>query len=179
MAQNNLQVKLEEKVIALEEVVVRPHNLTGHITTDLRSFNTKPVITSASLGLPKAELKVKTRNERLLFEVDNGKLIRFRKRAISVNSIKLISKISGRTKMLKNRIELDKRLETENKIYNLYSEKTLSEELKIPLEHVPRFVNFLINQANFLKLVENMNDLQLLDYLKNQGKIYKKANQLQ
>ena len=96
--QKTIQVDLEEKIVNLDEVVILPHNLTGKVALDIKIFDTKPVITSSSLGLPKANINVKTKNERLLFEADDGKLIKFYGIAATINVTKLLNKISGRTK---------------------------------------------------------------------------------
>lgn len=176
--QKTILVDLKEKVINLDEVVILPHNLTGRIDLDIKKIDTKPIITSSSLGLPKANIKVKTKNERLLFEADNGKLIKFYGIAASINVTKLLNKISGRTKKLKDHILLDKHIKIENEIDNLFSKNILSEELGIPQMKIADFLGFCINQPDFSKLTETTNALQIFEYFKSKSYEYKKANGL-
>lgn len=176
--QKTILVDLKEKVINLDEVVILPHNLTGRIDLDIKKIDTKPIITSLSLGLPKANIKVKTKNERLLFEADNGKLIKFYGIAATINVTKLLNKISGRTKKLKYHILLDKHIKIENEIDNLFSKNILSEELGIPQMKIADFLDFCINQPDFYKLTGTTNALQVLEYFKSKSYEYKKANGL-
>ncbi len=176
--QKTILVDLEDKLVNLDEVVVLTHNLTGQVALDIKTFDIKPVITSSSLGLPKTNIKVKTKNERLLFEADDGKLIKFYGVAATVNVTKLINKISGRTKELKNRILLDKHIKIENEIDNLFSKKLLSKELGIPQMNIADFLDFCINQPDFSKLPDTINALRILEYFKSKSYEYKKANEL-
>ncbi len=171
-------VNLEEKIINLEEVKIRPHNLTGRAAIDIKTFETQPIITPSSLGLPEANIKVKTKNERLLFEADDGKLIKFYGVAATINVTKLLNKISGRTKMLKDHVQLDKHIKIENEIAKLFSKKVLSEELGIPTTYVENFLDFCVNQKDFPEYSETVNALKILEYLKNKSQVYKKINKL-
>lgn len=171
-------VDLEEKVVNLDEVVILPHNLTGQVALDIKKFGTKHNVTSSSLGLPKANIKVKTKNERLLFEADDGKLIKFYGIAATINVTKLLNKISGRTKKLKDHILLDKHIKIENEIDNLFSKKVLSEELGIPQTNIADFLDFCLNQPDFTKLSDTISALRILEYFKGKSYEYKKANGL-
>ncbi|WP_281989610.1 carboxypeptidase-like regulatory domain-containing protein [Aquimarina aggregata] len=176
--QKKIQVDLEEKIVNLDEVVILPHNLTGTVAHDIKKFDTNPVITSTSLGLPKANIKVKTKNERLLFEADDGKLIKFYGVAATVNVTKLLNKISGRTKKLKNRVLLDKHIKIENEIDNLFSKQVLSEALGIPQTNIADFLDFCVNHPDFSKLPETIDALKVLKYFKSKSYEYKKENGL-
>ena len=176
--QKTIQVDLEEKIVNLDEVVILPHNLTGKVALDIKIFDTKPVITSSSLGLPKANIKVKTKNERLLFEADDGKLIKFYGIAATINVTKLLNKISGRTKKLKDHILLDEHIKIEKGIDNLFSKKVLSEELGIPQMNIADFLDFCVNKPDFSILPETINALQVFEYFKSKSYEYKKANGL-
>lgn len=176
--QKTIQIDLEEKIINLDEVVILPHNLTGQVALDIKKFDTKPVITSSSLGLPKANIKVKTKNERLLFEADDGKLIKFYGIAATINVTKLLNKISGRTKKLKDHVQLDKHIKIENEIDNLFSKKVLSEELGIPEINIADFLSFCVNHPDFSKFPKTINALQVLEFFKSKSYEYKKANGL-
>ncbi len=176
--QKTILVDLEEKVVQLDEVMILPHHLTGQVALDIKTFETKPGITSSSLGLPKAKIKVKTKNERLLFEADDGRLIKFYGVAATINVTKLINKISGRTKELKDRILLDEHIKIENEIDNLFSKKVLSQELGIPQTNITDFLDFCLNHPDFSKLPNTINALQILEFFKSKSYEYKKANGL-
>ena len=69
-------VPLEPSLTELDEVVVTPYNLAGDLKRDMSSLEIEPIVTASTLGLLNAYVKVKTQNERRLFEADNGKTIK-------------------------------------------------------------------------------------------------------
>lgn len=176
---NFMDVHLEENVIPLNEVIVTPHSLTGNIAQDLRKITTKPSITAAYLRLPQADVKVKTKNERLLLEADRGKFAKMQGSPFGVGVIfnihKILNRISGKTKALKYRLVLDKNDKTRKQIVNLFSRKDLSEELGIPEIHIDNFLTFCLIQADFPK---TSNALQVWEYFKNKSIEYKKSNSI-
>ncbi|MFS4457296.1 hypothetical protein [Maribacter sp. 2304DJ31-5] len=61
---------LKDRTINLEEVIARPYNLTGEIDFDIKKPGLKPGVTSSSLGLSNADVKIMGQSERLLLEAD-------------------------------------------------------------------------------------------------------------
>ncbi|NNE75444.1 MAG: hypothetical protein HKN31_00020, partial [Pricia sp.] len=89
-----LLIPLEEALTELDEVVVTPYNLSGNISTDLKSLVIEPVVTTSTLGLPNAYVMPITKAQRELHTATTGGGI--------VPLFPIINGISGRTKMLKN-----------------------------------------------------------------------------
>lgn len=88
-------VYLTEKRNLLKEVTIR-RPLTGYIGTDSNIIPTKEAITATSLGLPNADLPKLSKAESLLYASQSG--------AFNM----LIGAITGETKKLKKRAELEK-----------------------------------------------------------------------
>ncbi len=177
--QKEILVDLKEKIINLDEVLILPHYLTGQIALDINKLDTKQFITSSSLGLPKVNIKVKTKNERLLFEADDGKLVKFYGIGLTVNFTKLVNMVSGKTEKLKNRVILDEHIKIENQIDNLFPKKVLTEILEIPQENIQDFLDFCIHQPDFLIVSETINPIRILEYFKDKSHVYKKAKGLE
>ncbi|TPN82163.1 carboxypeptidase-like regulatory domain-containing protein [Aquimarina algicola] len=180
--QGMMIVVLKEKTINLEEVVVRPYDLTGNINGDIQKIKLSPVIKASSLGLPEAKLKVKTKNERLLFEANHGKAVKIQGTPFGVGLIvnvhKILNKISGRTKSLKGRVALDEKVKVEDEIINMFSEIEIAEELQIPQSHVERFLQYAMNQEAFTELIDAKNAFQVWEYIKDSSLSYKKEHGL-
>ncbi len=101
-----VNIYLEDGEIRLDEVLVTPYNLTGDLSKDLDSLDIGSIVSASTLGLPNANVKVKTQNERKLFEADNGKFISLPFDSLTldptmmINLNKILNRITGRTKNL-------------------------------------------------------------------------------
>lgn len=93
-----MRVFLEEKINELDEVVVGKI-LTGDLLLDISKTEGDPPINFYDVGIPDYTGKPATISERKLDEATTGSGI------ISLNQI--INALTGRTKMLKNRIKID------------------------------------------------------------------------
>ena len=65
-------ITLEEFVNELDEVVVRPYNLSGDLIRDMQQMKIDAVVTASTLGLPNAYVKPMMQSERLLREASLG-----------------------------------------------------------------------------------------------------------
>ena len=86
--------------------------------------------------------------------------------------------LSGRTRMLKDRVALDKHSKIENEIDDLFSKQILSEELGIPEIKIIDFLNYCMNQPDFPSLSETINALRILEYCKGKSQEYKRVHGL-
>ncbi|QRM88119.1 hypothetical protein FG167_02395 [Lacinutrix sp. WUR7] len=155
-------ITLEEQVNELDEVVIGKM-LTGDLITDLNAVEGKP-ITSLSLGIPSYQGLLKTHNQRLLNEATTGGGF------IPLNPI--LNAISGRTKKLKNRIRLDEievfMYQVKTKFSNdLFYENPLHED------KIMDYFYFVSEDANFTKICNGKNDLEILVFLKEKLTAYK------
>ncbi len=143
-----LFVPLEDALTELDEVVVRPYNLSGELGRDMGNQKIEPVVTASTLGLPNAYVKVKTQNERKLFEADHGKFVTvefdsmFYIPMIAINLHKILNTVSGRTRKLKSLVAVDEKIAMLEKVRNLYPDSIYVQELKIPEEKLSEFMYF-------------------------------------
>ncbi len=133
---NLILIRMTPKPNALDEVVVNAH----------------PEINAVDLGILSKPAKVYTPAERRLktaSEVEGA--IGF---GAIVSLDPLLNYLSGRTKMLKKELEVERRERVIEKLGNIYEESYFVNKLKIPPSHVQ---GFLYYAAENQKLVEAVN----------------------
>lgn len=165
-----LSVPLEDALTELDEVVVTPYNLSGDITKDITTLNLEPVVTASTLGLPNAYVKVPTKSERELFEATTGGGI------VPLNPI--LNAISGRTKMLKQRIKRDDLYERTLRVRDFYADSLYRTELKIPEEKTDDFFYFCEVDSNFQRIVDTHDLFKIWEYLKARSVLYRENNDM-
>ncbi|WP_209406336.1 hypothetical protein [Pseudozobellia sp. WGM2] len=174
-------VDLIENVISLNEVTVTPYNLSGKVENDLNRLDIGPIVTSSTLGLPNADLKIMSQSERLLLEADRDKYFRFstveekiKEKNIlgyltvgfTINMGKTINRLSGRTETFEGMVSRDKKMELQNVILSKFSKLTIAENLNIPEINIDGFLTYCLAQSDFLKL-SNEEDIEAIwAYLK-------------
>ncbi len=181
-----LLVPLEPSLTQLDEVVVTPYNLSGDLNRDVAKIKIEPVVTSTTLGLPNAYVKVKTQNERKLFEADNGKFVSFGRYSldslfepvISINLHKILNRITGRTQKLKKYVAIDQEIALLKSIRNKFPDSVYVNDLKIPKETIHDFLNFCEADANFDEVLASDDVLKLWRFFLTKSVLYRKANNL-
>ncbi|ADV50578.1 hypothetical protein Celal_3312 [Cellulophaga algicola DSM 14237] len=180
--QKKITIELKENVIELDEVTISPYKLSGNLASDVKSIELKPVVTASSLGLPNADVKTLTQNERRLAHTDYGKWVYFYQKdsiyiyrpTLIINLHKIINRVSGRTRNMRERVADDKELKITNEIRNIYSEQTLSDEFNIPKENIKLFFEYCEGQSDFSKLSENRNPFEIWEYFKTKSIEFRK-----
>lgn len=157
-----VKVDLEEQINQLDEVVVGKV-LTGSLLSDIKNVEGDPPINFFDVGIPGYTGKPATQSERRLNEATTGSGI------VPLNPI--INAITGRTKMLKQRIKLEEKDEL------LHSLKTrLSKDFLMsnPLDDdlVADFFYFCADDENFIKYCKNQTDFNILIFLRMKYKQY-------
>lgn len=165
-----LSVPLEDALTELDEVVVTPYNLSGDITKDIGTLDWEPVVTASTLGLPNAYVRAPTKAERELFEATSGGGI------VPLNPI--LNAISGRTKMLKQRIKRDNLYERTLRVRDFYADSLYRTELKIPEEKTDDFFYFCEIDTNFQAIVDTHDLFRIWEYLKARSLLYRENNNL-
>jgi hypothetical protein len=185
--EEKLLVPLEASLTKLDEVVVTPYNLTGELDRDAKRLKIEPVVTASTLGLPNAYVKVKTQNERKLFEADNGKFITFGNYTLDstfnpmvmINLNKILNRLTGRTKMLKSYVAIDKEIALLNKVKRFYNDSIYEQELKIPTDNISDFMNFCEVDTTYATVVASDDILRLWEFLERNSLTYRKNNGLE
>ena len=167
LASKTIYVNLEPAVNELNEVVVMPYNLTGDLSRDMKS---EPVIVAATLGLPNAYVKKKTQSERKLNEATTGGGI------VPLNPI--INAITGRTKMLKERIHREETYARTERVRAFYSDSLFVTDLKIPLLKIDDFMYFCEVDSTFSGLVDTHDQIKIWEFMRKKSKVYIKNNDL-
>ncbi len=167
---NSIKIKLEEKVNELDKVVVGKI-LTGSLQSDLENSDAKTEINFYDLGIPGNTKLPLTQNEKKLHDADGGSWGHIGL-GFGVNFHKLLNKISGRTKKLKDIVELDDRDKCINRLridYEsiLFENDTLAKNLR------NEYFLFSQEDENFLSLCKEDNDIKLLEFLQQKLKAYR------
>ncbi|GAB4155538.1 MAG: hypothetical protein Tsb0033_04970 [Winogradskyella sp.] len=165
-----IKIRLEEKVSALDKVVVGKI-LTGSLESDLENSDAKTEINFYDLGIPGNTKLPLTQNEKKLYDADGGSWGSLGL-GFGVNFHKLLNKISGRTKKLKTIVELDDRDKCINRLridYQsiIFENDTLAKNLR------DEYFLFTQEDEHFLTLCQEDNDMKLLEFLQQKLKAYR------
>lgn len=179
-------VSLEPSLTELDEVVVTPYNLSGDLKRDINKIKVGPIVTASTLGLPNANVKVITQNERRLFEADNGKFISLGNYKLDstfnpmvmVNLNKILNRVTGRTQKLKKFVAIDREIAFLQKVKHLYHDSLYVQDLKIPTANINDFMNFCEVDSVFVETVETDDELRIWELLYQNSIIYRENNGL-
>ena len=163
-----LYVPLEEALTELDEVVVMPYNLSGDMTKDLGQMEIEPVVTASTLGLPNAYVIPPTQAERKLFEATTGGGI------LPLNPI--LNAISGRTKMLKNRIARNEKYERTQRVRAFFTDSLYSTKLAIPVDKIADFMYFCEVDTAFQGVVDTHDRFAIWEYMRKRSLLYRTNN---
>ena len=159
-----LEVLMRIKVNALDEVVVKPHSLSGDLLKDINQVDRDKIVTGVSLGLPNQYVRIKTQTERRIYEARTGGGI------IPLNPI--INAISGHTKRLKNQLKLERKAAKLESITTSFDVDLYSDVFKIPPEYIDGFILFCASDPTFMNVHETGDLLLMMEYLKAKGQEY-------
>ncbi len=167
-----IEVYLTENINVLDQVTIGKV-LTGDLSSDINNSDLERPINFYDLGIPGNTAKPKTQSERRVFEADDGKFVVFYGLGFVINTNKIINRITGRTKMLKQRVKL----EVEEQL--MYSIKArLSEDFFSVYSLVEtlqmEFFYFCSEDENFSKKCKDKSDIDVLEYLKEKYLEYNK-----
>lgn len=129
-----LTIKMTAKITELEEVIVNKH----------------PEINAVSLGISPKGIKQYTPAERKLATASSAKLN-------PQGLDPLINAISGRTKMLKKELEVEKKERLLAYIGALFDDEYYGETLKIPANYIKGFQYYCVEEEEFAKSLRSKN----------------------
>lgn len=174
--QKKMVIMLEEQVNVLDEVLVGKV-LSGDLEFDVKNAKVDKPLDFYDVGIPGYTGKPKTQSERRLYEADGGKMIPYLGFGFAVNFHKLMNAISGRTKMLKERVRLES---NEILMYKIRAE--LSEEFfkKHLLDEslLVEFFYFCSEDPNFESRCKGKSELEVYEFIEEKYIEYK-ANTLE
>ncbi|UJH68149.1 hypothetical protein [Allomuricauda sp. SCSIO 65647] len=173
-----VNVPLEEFVNELDEVVVRPFDLSGDLSKDAENLELPQDVSAETLGLPYADVRVISQSENKLYDADHGKFLYFYGVGFAINVNKILNRISGRTKMLKDRVKLDKKYEVIQYIENAFIDSLLVTHLNIPEDSYYDFIRYCEADTQFFDLANGKDELRLWQFLLDKSMVYRKNNSL-
>ena len=169
-------VPLDEFVNELDEVVVRPYDLSGDLARDMETMKTGQVVSATSLGLPNAHVKPLIQSERLLREASFGPFSIGTLTAIPFNPI--INAITGRTKMLKKRVARDHGYLRSDEVRGYFADSLYTTQLKIPKAKIPDFIYFCEVDDAFDSIVSADDKMAIWGFFIKKSIRYRENNSL-
>ncbi len=171
MLQRAIEVPLQEFVNELDEVVLRPYNLSGDMGRDLQQMPGERVLVASTLGLPNAYVKPPTQAERRLYEATTGGGI------VPLNPV--LNAITGRTRYLKKILATEQKYARTNRVRAFYADSLFIDELRIPAPRIDDFMYFCEVDTLFGKTVDTADKLKIWEFLKVKSKLYRENNALE
>lgn len=158
MKDKKIVIQLSEKINILNTVTLR-RGLTGYIGTDTKIIPIKETITATSIGLPNADLKPLTKTESLLYAANSG----------PVDAI--INMLTGRTKMLKKRLELEKKTQLTQNLLDKFPESYFTKVLKISRFKIYSFLFFCEDDPEYQKIMKRTS-MDIIEFLDRKSEEY-------
>ncbi len=176
----SFSVFLNERVNELDEVIVG-EILTGSLESDLENSKAETEINFYDLGIPGNTNLPMTQNERKLHDADGGPDILSLSGGpfgggLGVNFHKLLNRISGRTKKLREIVELDNKDKCINRLRREY-ESIVFENDSLANNLKNEYFMFCQEDESFKALCNENNDLKSIEFLQVKLKAYKKNRQ--
>ncbi|WP_232731931.1 carboxypeptidase-like regulatory domain-containing protein [Confluentibacter lentus] len=167
LSQKAIKVTLDEHVNELREVTVG-NRLSGDLLKDIKNIKGEPPINFYDVGIQGYTGKIATQSERRLSEASDlelkggGSLGGI---GGSISATALINAISGRTKMLKERVKFEERevliQSIKGRLGNdFFASNPLEEHLRM------EFFYFCADDESFIEKCKNQIDFQILEFLR-------------
>lgn len=157
-----ITIYLEEHINVLDEVIVGKV-LTGDLNSDIQNSEAEKPVDFYDIGIPGYTGPKKTQSERRLVEATTGSGI------IPLNPI--INAISGRTKMLKNRISLERKDNLMRSIKDRLSGEFF-ENNELHEDYRMDFLYFCSEDIDFEKRCKKKSDIEIIIFLQEKLEMY-------
>lgn len=169
-----INIRLNEVVNLLPEVVVRPYDLTGNVLVDI---NRLPVA-----NLPDSLNAVNTQT--MYFESDAAPnhYSPPRNEALAMSETRLVNGLNFvnlfREFLISSKIEQIQRPQSDISldVRALYNDEFFQANFDIELENIPDFINFADQNGLKEEMLKEGNEMDLIEFLLNQSKRYKKQH---
>jgi hypothetical protein len=162
--EKSIEVFLEEQINVLDEVIIGKV-LTGKIETDVKNSDAKRPIDFYDVGLPGYTGKPLTQSERRLHEATKTQLG-------LIPILPLINAISGRTRMLKKRVELERISGLINSIKDRLS-KDFFKVFPLSITRHEEFFYFCSEDPEFEERCGRKSDILIFEFLEEKYIEYK------
>lgn len=167
-ASSYLRIPLDPFVNELEGVTVNPYGLSRLLSEDVTRIEVNQEVNASALGLPNADAPELTQSQRLLYEATSGGGL------IPLNP--LLNALTGRTKMLKNRIALEAKNAKIDQVIKRYEKPLFEDYLTIDSSEILRFLYYCEQDSLFTDLVALGDELKFLEFMKKKSSSFKEMN---
>ena len=174
-----VQIPMEAFVNELREVTVQPYGLSGDMEKDVSGLQLQKEVSAEALGLPNADVRIITQSENKLNDADHGRFLYFYGLGFAINVNKIVNRLSGRTKMLKERVRLDAEYENIKKMETKFLDSLILAELRIPKDRFYDFMRFCEVDGDFKEFSNGYDELKLWEFLKTKSVAYRHNNGLE
>ena len=166
----SITVTLSESINALDEVLIGTL-LTGDLNSDIGNSDAKRPIDFYDLGIPGYTGPRMNLTERRLYDADHSVLYT----GLGLNVNKLLNMITGRTKMLKKHVKLDRDQQTISRIKEVIAPLFfINHELE--KEKRMEFYYFCADAPDFQERCRGKSAVEILEFLEVQLEAFKIAN---
>ncbi len=172
-----MRVYVNPAIMQLDEIIVRPHDLSGNIVVDVARIKTVDLDSGFTLSWEAMEFDFEFSDDRSA-GVENSALDEVE--PAGLNIIGLVG-LLGET-LFKNRNRSTQKLTPLEKaqiadasytaVYQRFANSYFTEVLKIPEDQIENFLYFISDNGFTLDLLKENNELKLMDFLEKQSKIY-------
>ena len=90
----------------------------------------------------------------------------------------LINAITGRTKMLKKRVERNKLYDRTERVREFYEDSVYLKQLLIPIDKIDDFLYYCEVDPRFQQVVDTHSELEIWEYLRQKSLLYRENNSL-
>lgn len=164
-----LRIPLEPFVNELDGVTLNPYGLSRALTEDLDRLSVNKQLDAEQLGLPNADAPQLTQSQRLLYEATSGGGF------IPLNP--LLNALSGRTKMLKNRIALEAKNNAIDQVVKRYEKPLFEDYLALNTTQILRFLYFIETDSTYTQLLAVRDELKFLEFMKKKSREFKQLEE--
>lgn len=166
----SITVTLSESINALDEVLIGTL-LTGDLNSDIGNSDAKRPIDFYDLGIPGYTGPRMNLTERRLYDADHSVLYT----GLGLNVNKLLNRITGRTKMLKKHVKLDRNQQIIRRIKEVIAPLFfINHELE--KEKRMEFYYFCADAPDFQERCRGKSDVEILEFLEVQLEAFNSAN---
>ncbi len=179
----HMKIVVNPAIVQLDEIIVRPHDLTGNIAVDVSRIKTKDLNFMLKASYKELEYDYEFAADKST-GVTNSSLDNTSKIATEdINGINIIGLMGwiGET-LFKNRKSSTERRSPLEKaqfsdasftaIYQRFPNSYFTKVLLIPDKQITNFIYYIIENGFTAELLKENNELKLMNFLEKQSKIY-------
>ncbi|SFW68164.1 carboxypeptidase-like regulatory domain-containing protein [Cellulophaga fucicola] len=166
----NREIVITQKILDLKSYIINLDETLEELDEVVLDQRTQ--VTAMSLGFVHANVKTLELAER---ELISGKTMSFDGIKNSLDPV--INYLSGRTKMLKERVARNKRYATSQKMQRKYLDSTVLSKLKIPKERLQEYILYCEQDEDFDAFMLQPNDVFIKAFFKMKAKSFLKEKE--